>query len=142
MSGPLPSANTLKLLTPATSVWPATATSAIPSAAGKVPGTPGAGEVQKSKPPEQSAKLIIIDGVGPSADGLVNNPAVAPALGSPGTADLATAAYMVLHGPAAIDTMFPNVPICVDAPVKLKKATSGKRSPSASAAFTILPPVN
>src|SRR5688572_31782289 len=74
MSGPLPSAKTRKLLMPDINVWPATATSAKPSAAGNCPGSPVAGDVHSSNAPEQSAKLMIIDGVGPRAEGFVNSP--------------------------------------------------------------------
>ena len=115
MSGPFPITNTRKLFTPGTSANPAAATSAIPFAIGNVPDTPTAGAVHESNPPEQSAKLIIIDGVAPKADGLANSPSVAcVAPSSVPTDDRDTAAYSTLHGPAAIATMFPNV---VDGPV-------------------------
>ena len=82
MSGPLPNTNTRKLLTPGVSV-PAVfdATSAIPSAAGNIPPTfvdtdPVASPEQMSRAPEQSAKLITIDGVpaAPNAPGAGNTP--------------------------------------------------------------------
>jgi hypothetical protein len=98
------------LFTPGTSVNPAAATSAIPFAIGNVPDTPTAGAVQESNPPAQSAKLIIIDGVAPSADGLANNPSVAwVAASSVATDDRDTAAYNTLQPPLAIATIFPNV---------------------------------
>jgi predicted protein tyrosine phosphatase len=63
-----------------------------------------------SKAPEQSAKLIIIEGVAPNADGFANSPSVAcVAASSVATDDLDTAAYSTLHDPAPRATMFPNV---------------------------------
>jgi hypothetical protein len=58
-----------------------------------------------SNAPEQSAKLITIDGV-PEANalGAGNNPSV---LSVP-TSDFDTAAYNTLQGPVLIATMFPN----------------------------------
>src|SRR5436190_10912598 len=110
MSGPFPITNTRKLFTPGTSVNPACATSANPFATGNVPATPTAGAVHVSNAPAQSAKLIIIDGVAPKADGFANKPSVTcVAASSVATADRDTAAYSTLHDPAAIATMFPNV---------------------------------
>src|SRR6185503_11371424 len=77
MSGPFPNTNTRKLFTPAASDNPDCATSAKPFATGKTPPTPGAGAVHVSNAPAQSAKLIIIDGVAPKADGFANKPSVA-----------------------------------------------------------------
>jgi hypothetical protein len=66
--GPVAHTDTRKLFTPGVRVNPALATSAIPFATGICPGNPGVGNEHTSKAPEQSAKLMIIDGR-PSADG-------------------------------------------------------------------------
>src|SRR6185369_10095300 len=116
IAGPFPCTNTRKLLTPAESVSPVAATSAIPFAAGRFPPTfvvtaPVASPEHTSNAPEQSAKLITIEGVpaAPNADGAGNNPSVnCVAASSVATNDLETAAYNTLHGPAVIETMSPN----------------------------------
>jgi hypothetical protein len=64
-----------------------------------------------SNAPEQSAKLITIDGVpvAPNALGAGNNPSVnCSKLTSPATNDRDTAAYSTLHGPDVIAMMSPN----------------------------------
>src|SRR5687768_3705222 len=116
MSGPLPNTKTRKLLTPGILVNPDCATSAMPLAIGKVPvpaapGPPAEGAVHESKAPEQSAKLITIEGVPlANAEGAVNGPcANCSKLTAPGTNDAATAAYNTLHGPAVMETMLPKV---------------------------------
>ena len=94
------------------------ATSANPSATGNIPPTFGSGGViginafpeHPSNAPEQSAKLITIDGVpaAPNAAGAGNNPSVnCVKLTSPATNDADTAAYNTLHGPLAIAMMSP-----------------------------------
>src|SRR4030095_15392191 len=76
--GPLPCTNILKSLF-GDRVRPFAAASANPSATGNVPPPfvvtpPDALPEQTSNAPEQSAKLITIDGVGPIAAGDGNNP--------------------------------------------------------------------
>src|SRR5918992_915121 len=108
MSGPLPSTNTRKLFTPTTLAVARLGPSANPSATGMPPPTlvvtpPVATPEQPSNAPEQSAKLIIIDGVAASPAALPNSPCVSCSkLTAPGWNDAATAAYSTLHGPVAI----------------------------------------
>src|SRR5688572_15626564 len=112
MSGPLPSTNTRKLFTPGVRGALKLPPSANPSPSGITPPIkPTAGPVEHtSNVPEQSAKLIIIEGVGPSAAGLVNSPCVnCSKLTAPGWNDADTAAYTTLHGPVAIAVTLPNV---------------------------------
>src|SRR6185503_11466196 len=123
--GPSPSTNMRKLLTPGVTVVVAVAGSAIPSAAGIVPPTltkwsssPPFGTIvspeQMSKllEPEQSAKLMIMEGVpAANAPGAANWPSVLRANPSSlATSERAIAAYITLHGPAARLTALPNVP--------------------------------
>jgi hypothetical protein len=63
--------------------------------------------VQPSNAPLTSAKLIIIDGVGPRAGGFAKGPVccLSDALIAPSDAE--TAAYSTLFGPAAIAAMLP-----------------------------------
>src|SRR6266404_582685 len=120
--GPFPCTNIRKLLTPGVSVNPACAASAIPLATGKIPPTlvvtdPVAIPEQTSNKPEQSAKLMIIEGVpvAPNALGAGNNPSVnCSKLTSPDTNDRDTAAYSTLHPPFLIATISPN---SVDGPL-------------------------
>jgi hypothetical protein len=101
-------AKTRKLFTPAIIPKPGAATSAISLATGMTPVPPP--PLQPSNAPVQSAKLIIIDGVGPSCAGLANSPSVAcVAASSAATNDRATAAYRTLPGPVASAVMFPKV---------------------------------
>jgi len=81
--GPFPCTNIRKLFTPGVRVSPACATSANPSATGNMPPTltvtdPVASPEHTSNAPEQSAKLITIDGVpaGANALGAGNNDCV------------------------------------------------------------------
>src|SRR5215470_1737118 len=112
--GPFPSTKIRKLFTPGTRVTPLCATSANPSAAGIVPATwvdtaPVATPEQRSNAPEQSAKLITIDGV-PFANalGAGNNPSVnCSKLTAPRTNDRDTAAYSTLQPPEARLTISP-----------------------------------
>src|SRR6185436_5527034 len=121
--GPFPCTKIRKLFTPGTLVIPACATSAKPSAMGMIPPTlvttePVASPEQTSKAPEQSAKLIIIDGVpsAPNAAGAGNNPSVnCSKLTSPGTNDRDTAAYTTLPPPVANATTSPNSGVIVPA---------------------------
>src|SRR5262245_22838628 len=81
ISGPLPRTKTRKLFTPGVAVRGAWTESANPSATGITPVRDEfvkSGEEQRSKMPARSAKLMIIEGVGPSAAGLVNGPSVIP----------------------------------------------------------------
>src|SRR6476659_8890491 len=100
-----------KLLTPGVRVNPLCATSANPSATGIIPGSPKPGEEQLSNNPEQSAKLITIDGVpaAPKALGAANKPWVnCSKLTGPATNDADTAAYSTLHPPLANATTSPH----------------------------------
>jgi hypothetical protein len=119
IAGPFPCTNTRNTFTPGIAVvMLAFATSANPSATGKIPPTFGSGgvtginafPVHPSTAPEQSAKLITIDGVpaAPNALGAGNNPSVNwSKLTSPATNDRDTAAYNTLHGPDVIAIMSP-----------------------------------
>src|SRR5262249_51202646 len=104
-SGPSPSTNARQ-----STVEPGTA-SASPSATGRIPGNPGAGAEQESNAPAQSAKLMIIAGVGPpKAAGAGNSPCapVGRLVPVDAPAEPARAAYSTLHGPDAIDSTSPN----------------------------------
>jgi hypothetical protein len=79
---------------------------------GNVPGSPSpnAGEEHTSNAPEQSAKLMIIEGV-PAGNALPapNSPSVFCVPGSSvALNERDTAAYSTLQGPLANDTMLPN----------------------------------
>src|SRR5438128_1631431 len=99
-----------KLLTPGIRVVvAAVATSAKPSATGRVPKLGPTAE-QASNAPERSAKLITIEGV-PEVNwlGAGNNPWVNwSKLTGPATKDADTAAYNTLQGPVDRATMSPN----------------------------------
>src|SRR5581483_9865558 len=105
-----------KLLTPAVTACPDTAASAMPSAAGIVPPTfvvtpPVALPEQMSKAPEQSAKLMTIDGVPlVKALGAGNRPCVnCSKLTPPATNEADSAAYSALPSvPVANATMSPH----------------------------------
>src|ERR1041385_1131592 len=108
ISGPFPKTKTRKLLTPGTLVKLADVTSAIPSATGITPPTRDTPE-QVSLAPLPSAKLIIIEGVLPKAEGLAKRPSVFCVAGSSvETNDRASAAYTVFPGPVAIASMLPH----------------------------------
>src|SRR5262249_52094202 len=78
MSGPFPRTKTRKLLTPGTADCRSEVPSARPSATGITPRSGAPGTVEHlSLRPEQSAKLMIIEGDDPSAAGLLNRPSVA-----------------------------------------------------------------
>src|SRR6185503_19587237 len=123
IAGPFPCTNTRKLFTPRDGVSPVAATSANPSATGRFPPTfvvtaPVAAPEHTSNAPEQSAKLITIDGVpaAPNADGAGNNPSVnCVAASSVPTSDLDTAAYRTLHGPVVMLTTSPKSGVSVPA---------------------------
>src|SRR5215210_2237270 len=117
--GALPCTNKRNVFTPAVAepVANPLAGSANPSGTGIVPtpprldGLPGAAAVHRSKPPPQSAKLMIIDGspgvVPPAnADGALNAPCRSAAM-PVAPCEAATAAHSTLQGPASIATMLP-----------------------------------
>src|SRR5262249_40428899 len=127
MSGPLPSTNNLKLLTPGIRVavpagagrtasgMPVVAGSATPSPTGRAPcatrapDTGSWGSVQAATAPPTSANLTTIVGAAPSAVPAGEKKPSVPWVNasSPGSRLLATAPYTVLHGPQLIAIMFP-----------------------------------
>src|ERR1044072_3237280 len=120
--GPLPCTNMRKLFTPSVRAALAVAASEKPSATGSVPPTlvltaPSVSPEQTSNAPEQSAKLIIIEGVPlVNAAGAVNRPSVFCV--NPSSAALnerATAAYSTLHGPVVMLATLPNNGVMVPA---------------------------